>query len=188
MKTRKTVLIAIAVVLVAGLTLFAQRPVAGSHEPGDNPLMMMQGQGMSGAAGGFGLMAGRMSAKAGLVRYLVRQYLDFTPAQEATLEEARKSGREELRGMFVQMRQNRKAIREAVLDGQPVDALADSQGKLIAELIKEVSARVADTKAKLNLAPEQEEKIEQLRKHFEQRMSKFAGRAQPSLTSRDPGK
>lgn len=97
-----------------------------------------------------------------IARFLMVHYLEFTDEQIATAQALRQEAQAALSVHREPLRANGKAIREAVQDGLPVDALADEQGRLIAELIKSGAGVAADAKTRLNLTIEQQEKIERL--------------------------
>ena len=108
-----------------------------------------------------------------ILGFLVAEYLGLTDEQKTVIQSAKEAARKELRDDVMALRDGHEAIREAVKNGQAVDALADQQGDRVASLIKEVAAMLTDAKAKLNLTPEQEAKIEKLHERVRERKSLF---------------
>ena len=138
MRTRWKILIVAAVLLLAAVTLFAQaRPR------------------MAGLNGGFG--------HHGFVGFLLARHLDLDDRQMAKAEELRGFARESM----LELRNSHQQIRAAVREGKPVDALADAQGRRVAELIKVGAARWTDLL--VTLRPDQREKIDELRRWHEAR-------------------
>lgn len=182
MKTTNKALIAAATLTVVFVALIALGPVAAHADPGQGLLGQkpdaashMPAMGQRGA---FGHRIGGHSGRFGspVIKYLLSEYVGLTDQQKAVIEEAMTAAREEGREARKAMFENRKAIRDAVKNGQPVEALADEAGRLMAERIKAGAAKKAEIMAKLNLTPEQQEKIESLHERFASRRAKFGKR------------
>jgi Spy/CpxP family protein refolding chaperone len=186
MKNTKKTLIAAAALTVTIATLIALGPVAAQADPGQGPFAEFLSQNPEAASympaeGRRGAASHRMGGHRGrrgspIVRYLLSEYLGLTDEQKEVVKEAMTAGREESREARKAMFENRKAIRDAVKNGQPVDTLADEAGRLVAERIKAGAAKKAEVMTKLNLTPEQQEKIEKMHERFGSMRARFAGK------------
>ncbi len=168
MQARKTLIVfTVAAVALAG-SLFAQgrsgfgRP--GQRSANAGAIQRSAGPGQFGGPQG-GPGGARMQA---IVKFLVAEYLGLTDQQKEALIEAKRAAMESGQELRQQVRENMLAIREAARNGESVDALAEEQGRLVAEAIKQHVATRQSIKAALNLTPEQEEKIERIFELFEQ--------------------
>jgi Spy/CpxP family protein refolding chaperone len=107
-----------------------------------------------------------MRARAGGMGQLMAGYLGLTDAQKTQLQEIRQNARAQAQPIQEQLRQNRQELQAATKAGQPVDAIAAQQGKLLGDLIA-IRARTQQQFRAL-LTPEQQAKLDQ----FENRRGK----------------
>ncbi len=178
MKKRNKILIAVVIAALAAVALLARDTGDMSSQHGPMAFLLGQNPGMTGAAGpGAGRpMAGPFALggrRAGFARFLLAEYLDLSDAQKDMLAGFRK----EMLQKIAERQPKRRELREAIRAGDTatVNRLAEETGAVVTQMIKEGAAKAARFRA--TLTPEQQQKIENLRRKFEQRRAEFLERA-----------
>jgi len=99
--------------------------------------------------------------------------LDLTEEQQDKVFELMHKQKPAMRDKMKEMREGRKAIREAVMsdtyDAKQVNQLADKQGRMVAEMIKMRTSNF--NQIYTLLTPEQKIKAKEMRGKFEQRFN-----------------
>jgi Spy/CpxP family protein refolding chaperone len=126
-------------------------------------MLLAQGP-MGPAGGGFGREQGgqrsAMRGRKGMMGQLMAGYLGLTDAQKAQFKTIQQNARAQAQPIRDQLRQNRQDLHAAIKAGQPVDAIAAEQGKLLGQMIA-IRANTREQFLKL-LTPEQLAKLDQL--------------------------
>ena len=97
-----------------------------------------------------------------LLRFLITEYLGLSPEQRAASAGVRRAFGEAMQPHRESLVAGFQAILGAARDGQPVDFLAEEQGRLMGEALKTLFQQRAQAKAALALTPEQEEKLDRI--------------------------
>jgi len=159
MQARKTIILSGLVAVALAGSLLAQGRPGGVGRPGQRAA---NAAGAQRPAGGPQLGGPGGARTQAVTRFLIREYLGLTEAQQEAVREARQTAMPAQMELRRQIAENMRAVHEAAKNGEPIDLLAEEHGRLMTEAVKQRIGLRTAIRASLNLTPEQEEELDRI--------------------------